>query len=225
MVLALLPGPGDFAYAPINPKDDDTMTLKTDDEKAIYAMGLTIADNLKPFGLADNELKILVDGLTDGVKGNCPKVDLQEHAPGIQTLAQKRMEAHAQQTKAEAGKFIEAQAAEPGATKTESGMVCFELTAGEGDSPKASDTVTVHYHGMLADGTVFDSSVERGEPATFGLSQVIKGWTEGLQLMKMGGKTRLVIPSDLAYGDEGRPPTIPGGAVLIFEVELLSISA
>ena len=113
-------------------------------------------------------------------------------------------------------------AAEDGAVRTASGLVITEIEAGTGASPTATDTVTVHYHGTLRDGTVFDSSVERGAPTSFPLNQVISCWTEGVQLMKVGGKNRLVCPSDTAYGDQGRPG-IPPGAVLVFEVELLGI--
>lgn len=109
------------------------------------------------------------------------------------------------------------------AITTDSGLKYVVLTEGDGASPKASDRVTVHYTGWLMDGTKFDSSVDRGQPATFGLGQVIKGWTEGLQLMKVGSKHKLFIPYDLAYGERGRPPTIPGKAMLVFDVELLGI--
>ena len=106
--------------------------------------------------------------------------------------------------------------------RTASGLVYQELVAGTGAQPKATDTVTVHYTGSLIDGEVFDSSIPRGEPSSFGLDAVIAGWTEGIQLMKVGGKARLVIPSDLAYGPKGRPG-IPPNATLDFEVELLAI--
>ncbi len=124
----------------------------------------------------------------------------------------------------EAPDFLEQMAAENGAARTESGLIIIEITGGTGASPAATDTVTVHYHGTLQDGSVFDSSVERGVPASFPLNRVIPCWTEGVQLMKVGGKNRLVCPSDTAYGDQGRPG-IPPGAVLIFEVELLGIQA
>jgi FKBP-type peptidyl-prolyl cis-trans isomerase FkpA len=119
--------------------------------------------------------------------------------------------------------YLDKAAAEPGAVKTASGLVYKELKAGKGASPKASDIVKVNYRGTLVDGTEFDSSYKRNEPATFPLGQVIPCWTEGVQKMKVGGKSQLVCPSGIAYGDRGMPPVIPAGATLIFEVELLSI--
>jgi FKBP-type peptidyl-prolyl cis-trans isomerase FkpA len=119
--------------------------------------------------------------------------------------------------------YLEKAAAQPGAVKTDSGLVYRELRAGSGGMPKASDTVTVNYRGTLVDGTEFDSSYKRNEPAQFPLSQVIPCWTEGVQKMKVGGKAELVCPANIAYGAQGSPPTIPGGATLIFEVELLRI--
>jgi FKBP-type peptidyl-prolyl cis-trans isomerase FkpA len=119
--------------------------------------------------------------------------------------------------------YLDKAAAQPGATRTDSGLVYRELRAGSGGSPQASDTVTVHYRGTLVDGTEFDSSYKRNEPAQFRLNQVIPCWTEGVQKMKVGGKSELVCPASIAYGDRGSPPVIPGGATLIFEVELLRI--
>ena len=119
--------------------------------------------------------------------------------------------------------FLAKAASEKGATKTESGIVITTIKPGTGAVPKATDTVKVHYHGTLADGTVFDSSIKRGEPATFPLNKVIKCWTEGVQQIKVGGKSRLVCPSNLAYGDGGSPPIIKPGSTLVFEVELLEI--
>jgi FKBP-type peptidyl-prolyl cis-trans isomerase FkpA len=119
--------------------------------------------------------------------------------------------------------YLDKAAAEPGAVRTASGLVYRELRAGSGPSPKASDTVKVNYRGTLVDGTEFDSSYKRNEPISFPLGQVIPCWTEGVQKMKVGGKSQLVCPSSIAYGDGGSPPAIPGGATLMFEVELLGI--
>jgi len=125
---------------------------------------------------------------------------------------------------AEASKaYLEKAAAEPGAVRTASGLVYRELRAGTGASPTAANTVKVHYRGTLVNGTEFDSSYKRNEPATFPLNQVIPCWTEGVQKMKVGGKSQLVCPSSIGYGDRGSPPDIPGGATLIFEIELLGI--
>jgi len=119
--------------------------------------------------------------------------------------------------------YLDKAAAEPGAQKTASGLIYRELKPGTGASPKASDTVKVHYRGTLIDGKEFDSSYG-GEPLEFPLNRVIRAWTEGVQMMKVGGKSRLVCPANLAYGERGAPPDIPGGATLVFEVELLGIS-
>ena len=119
--------------------------------------------------------------------------------------------------------YLDKAAAEPGATRTASGLVYRELKPGTGASPKVTDVVKVHYRGTLVDGTEFDSSYKRNEPADFPLNRVIPCWTEGVQKMKVGGKSQLVCPSSIAYGDRGSPPVIPGGATLVFEVELLGI--
>ena len=127
-------------------------------------------------------------------------------------------------SKPESAAFLDKAAAEPGAIKTASGLVYREIRPGSGPSPTASDVVTVNYRGTLTDGTEFDSSYKRNQPAQFPLNQVIPCWTEGVQRMKVGGKSQLVCPSDIAYGEQGRPPTIPGGATLVFEIELLGIA-
>ena len=120
--------------------------------------------------------------------------------------------------------YLDKAASEPGAQKTASGLVYRVVTAGSGASPKATDTVKVHYRGTLTSGKEFDSSYARNEPAEFPLNRVIPCWTEGVQLMKVGGKSRLVCPANIAYGERGAPPDIPGGATLVFEIELLGIS-
>jgi len=143
--------------------------------------------------------------------------------PKIREIAQARMKTAGEAEKKKGTEFLEKAAKEKGAKKTESGLVYSETTPGTGDQPKASDTVKVNYRGTLIDGTEFDSSYKRNQPATFPLSGVIKCWTEGVQLMKVGGKAKLTCPSDIAYGDRGSPPLIKPGSTLVFEVELLSI--
>jgi FKBP-type peptidyl-prolyl cis-trans isomerase FkpA len=196
---------------------------KTDDEKTLYALGLALSRNLSSFGLSEQEMNLVGAGLRDGVLGKKPKVDLDTYGPKIQELAKTRQSASAAGEKKAGQEFLDKAAAEKGAVKTKSGMVYIELKPGTGDAPKATDKVKVHYHGTLTDGTVFDSSVQRGQPATFPLNGVIPCWTEGVQMMKVGGKAKLVCPSDLAYGDRGSPPKIKPGSTLVFEVELLEI--
>jgi FKBP-type peptidyl-prolyl cis-trans isomerase FkpA/FKBP-type peptidyl-prolyl cis-trans isomerase FklB len=200
----------------------NTQELTTEDEKTLYAMGLIVSRQIGQLGLSEAELEIVGSGMVDGALGRTPKVDLQTYGPKLQEFAQGRMMAQAKVEKAESEAWVAAEAAKPGAVKTASGLVITEITAGTGASPQATDTVKVHYHGRLRDGTVFDSSVDRGEPAQFALNAVIPCWTEGVQQIKVGGKSRLVCPSAIAYGDQGRPG-IPGGAALDFEVELLEI--
>jgi len=194
-----------------------------DDQKTFYALGASMGRQLERFSLTADELTIVKQGLDDSVLGKDLAVDPTTQRSQIQALMQARTAALAAKAK-EAGAAYQAKAAaEPGAEKTESGLVYKELTPGTGESPTAASKVKVHYRGTLTDGTEFDSSYKRDAPATFPLSGVVKCWTEGLQKMKVGGKARLVCPSEIAYGDTGRPPTIPPGATLVFEVELLEI--
>jgi FKBP-type peptidyl-prolyl cis-trans isomerase len=192
-------------------------------DKTLYALGLVISRNLASFKLSAAELAVVEQGMADGVLGRTPKVDLETYGPKLNDLAKSRVAATASAEKKSGAAFLEKEAAQPGAKKQPSGFVYKETKAGTGASPKATDTVKVHYKGTLTDGTVFDSSIERNEPAVFPLNGVIPCWTQGVQLMKEGGSARLVCPSELAYGDEGRPPRIKGGATLVFDVQLLSI--
>lgn len=206
------------------PPAAEAVDLKTDDDKAFYAIGVALSRNLSNFDLTPAELDLVKAGLTDGVDGKANKdVDLQKLGPKIQEISKNRSAAAAEKEKKASESYLTKAAAEKGATKTDSGLILIETKAGSGKSPKATDKVKVHYHGTLTDGTVFDSSKERGEPVTFPLNGVIPCWTEGVQKMKVGGKAKLVCPSDLAYGDQGRP-SIPGGATLVFEVELLDVT-
>jgi FKBP-type peptidyl-prolyl cis-trans isomerase FkpA len=196
---------------------------QTEQEKTLYALGMAISRNIVPFNLTPAELEMVKTGLSDGALGKTSKVDVGSYMEKIGELQSTRLAATAAAEKTAAQGFLAKAAAEKGATKTASGIIITTLKAGTGASPKATDQVKVHYHGTLPDGKVFDSSVQRNEPATFPLNGVIKCWTEGVQTMKVGGKSRLVCPADLAYGDRGAPPDIKPGAALIFEVELLDI--
>jgi FKBP-type peptidyl-prolyl cis-trans isomerase FkpA len=196
---------------------------KTEEQKTLYALGLMLGRNIGVFNLTPEELELVKSGLSDAVTKKKPAVELTTYGPKLDGLARARSTATANAEKGKAKTEIEAASREPGAIKTPSGLVIRTIKPGTGPSPAATDRVKVHYHGTLSDGSVFDSSVQRKEPATFPLSGVIKCWTEGVQRMKVGEKAKLTCPSELAYGDEGRPPTIPGGATLTFEVELLEI--
>jgi FKBP-type peptidyl-prolyl cis-trans isomerase FkpA len=196
--------------------------LATDDEKTVYALGQSIGQSISMFNLSPSELEILSRAIADATVGK-HEVELSEWGPKIDGLMRSRAGAAAEKEKAASAAYLAKAVAEPGAVKTESGIVYKELKVGTGASPAATDNVKVHYRGTLTNGTEFDSSYKRNEPAQFPLNGVIKCWTEGVQRMKVGGKSQLVCPSDLAYGDQGRPPQIPGGATLVFEVELLDI--
>ncbi len=197
--------------------------LETDEQKILYAIGISLSQELEAFALTEEELETINAGIADGVMKRPHKVDMQTYGPKISELAQSRMSA-VRERQMEFGKaFEDKAAAEEGATKTDSGAIVKTIKEGTGPTPTEADTVKVHYHGTLINGAVFDSSVDRGIPATFPLNGVIKCWTEGLQKIKVGGKARLVCPADVAYGDRGSPPRIKPGSTLVFEVELLEI--
>ena len=188
--------------------------LVTDDQKAIYALGASIYDSLAPFYLSPAELEIVKRAISDAAAKK-PAIDVSVWEPKIQPLASAREKAASQA-------YLVKAALQPGVSKTESGLLYRELTAGTGASPQATDNVKVNYRGTFVNGKEFDSSYKRNQPAEFLLNRVIACWTEGVQKMKAGGKSVLVCPSDIAYGDAGRP-SIPGGAALIFEIELLGV--
>jgi FKBP-type peptidyl-prolyl cis-trans isomerase len=200
-----------------------------DNEKVFYAIGVALAGNLKVFEASEEERAALLSGIEDSLAPDAepkyPREELQALLQQAQTLQQERMQQQAAKEK-EAGAAVieEVLASEEAAEQYDSGLVMLKLQEGTGASPAATDQVRVHYHGTLPDGEVFDSSRDRGEPAEFPLNRVIPCWTEALQKMKVGGKARIYCPSDIAYGDQPRPGSpIPGGATLIFEVELLDI--
>ena len=196
---------------------------KNEDQKTLYAIGLSVSKSLSVFSLTPAELDMVVQGLTDGQSGKKSEVDPALYTGKIQELAKARRKALGE-NQAGAGKdFLEKAAKEKGAIKTASGMVYTSLTEGMGETPKADDIVKVNYRGTLIDGKEFDSSYKRGKPLEFKLDNVIKCWTEGVQKMKPGGKAKLVCPSHLAYGDTGAGEMILPGATLVFEVELLEV--
>ncbi len=198
---------------------------QTDDQKTLYALGVHLTKQLSVFNLSTEEYEFVKQGMTDAAAGKTLAAEPEAYMQNINILALTRMQAAAQKQKELAKPYLENAAKEQGAEKTASGLVYRQITAGSGVLPKSSDIVKVHYTGTFIDGKVFDSSVQRGQPAEFALGQVIPCWSEGVAKMKVGGKARLVCPSDLAYGDQGRPPVIPGGAALVFEVELLEAKA
>lgn len=198
-------------------------TAMTEEDKSFYSLGALMSRSIKTFELTPKELDSLKQGLTDGITGAPLKADPDKYRESLQQLQQTRLAAAAKKQAEVGAAYLANAATEAGATKTASGIVIKELKAGTGPNPKATDSVKVHYHGTLTDGTVFDSSVQRGEPVSFPLSGVIPCWTEAVQTIKVGGKSRIVCPAALAYGDRGSPPTILPGSTLIFEVELLGI--
>jgi FKBP-type peptidyl-prolyl cis-trans isomerase len=211
-----------------------TDKLKTDIEKTSYALGMTIGRqvlNMLKSSQTEVVAKYFAIGLKDILEGNKPALDDAE-AKAVMDVLNKQTAAKRQQQMADlaqknqaAGKaYLEANAQKEGVKVTASGLQYKVLQAGTGDAPKPTDTVKVHYRGTLIDGTEFDSSHKRGQPAQFQLNRVIPGWTEGLQLMSPGSKYQFVIPADIGYGDRGSPPTIPPAATLIFEVELLEVT-
>lgn len=213
-------GSGPFPYPP--------------EKMKFYALGTNLAmqvggqGNLKTL-LEDDELEVVLEAFCGTLKGTStadPREVLGTFGPELNKLLQERTSQIVDRVKQDGINFIENFIdCNEEAVKTPSGLVYYEMTPGTGKQPTLSDTVEVHYHGTLTDGTVFDSSVDRGQTISFPLGGVIKGWQEGLQMMKEGGRATLVIPSELGYGDAGSGETIPPGATLKFEVELFKVGA
>ena len=193
----------------------------TDDEKTMYALGLVVEGPIHSLGFSAAEMAIIARGMADAAAEK-PALSLEEWGPRIDPFAEVRRRGAVGREKTASTAFLDKAATLSGAARTRSGIVYRELRPGIGAMPKATDSVKVHYRGTMRNGEVFDSSYERNEPATFALSGVIPCWTEGLQLMRVGGKAEIYCPSFLAYGDSGNQD-IPGGAALRFEVDLLEI--
>ena len=211
--------------------DTTPTALDTPAAKAGYSIGASIGTGLKRDDLGVT-LEDVIAGLTDAFNGVTPKLTEQEQKAAIGALQEAAMakataerEAAGQLAKTEGVKYLEGNKAKEGVKTLPSGLQYSVVTEGEGDSPVSTDTVTVNYQGTLVDGTVFDSSYDRGEPVTFPVNGVIPGWTEALQLMKPGAKWQLVIPAELGYGEDGAGQAIPPNATLVFDVELLSVES
>ena len=192
-------------------------------DKLSYAWGLAMGQQLKGMGVKEIDSKSFQDGVKVAFDGGTPEMPVEEAQKLINDYLGELEAKAVEAAKAAGSKFLEENANQEGVKTTSSGLQYVVEKEGEGAQPTASDEVTVHYTGRLLDGTVFDSSVNRGEPATFPLNRVIPGWTEGVQLMKEGAKYVFFIPSELAYGAHGVPGAIPPHSTLIFEVELIKV--
>jgi FKBP-type peptidyl-prolyl cis-trans isomerase FkpA len=196
--------------------------LETEEDRMLYAFGVMVAARMPKFNPTPAEIDKIVAGLKDGLQGKEPRVVMTDYAEKMDPFFQKRM-AEASASEMEAGaRFREEVAKEAGAVISETGVIYIEIEAGTGAQPVEGDSVKVHYEGELRDGTVFDSSIARGEPVTFQVDGVVPCFSEGLKKMKAGGKARLVCPPEQAYGNRGTP-RIPPGATLNFEVHLLEV--
>jgi FKBP-type peptidyl-prolyl cis-trans isomerase FklB len=199
------------------------VSIKTENDSLSYAIGVNIGQSLKQQGLESIDLNLLKAAMADVMAGSELKISADQCMPVIMNSMKRVQEKKYAPIKAEGEKFLTENAKKEGVVKLPSGLQYSIMKKGEGEIPKATDKVNVHYHGTLINGNIFDSSVDRGTPAQFGVTQVIAGWVEALQLMPVGSKWKLFIPSNLAYGERGAGENIPPFSTLIFEVELLSI--
>jgi FKBP-type peptidyl-prolyl cis-trans isomerase FkpA len=225
LLAAALPGAACQKAAAPAASPSPAAAAMSEEEKTIYALGAMVGQRfVGPMRCSDKELEHFIRGVRATARGGQPEFPIESYPAKFDQLARSRASAGAADTKAQSQGFRDAAAAEAGAVKLASGVVYKTISAGTGASPKATDVVRVHYHGTLPDGKVFDSSVQRGQPAEFPLNGVIACWTEGVQRMRVGEKARLVCPAETAYGDGGTPDgAIPPGATIVFEVELLEI--
>ncbi len=192
-----------------------------DESNVLYALGVSLMRDLAVFNLSDGELKHVMAGMQDSLKGEF-RVDPGLYEARIQVLARRRVQDEVAQQNAMAAPFVANELAHPKAIQTPSGMVFTPLEEGRGARPAENDQVRVHFRGFLTDGTEFDSSFRRQAPLEIALAEVIPCWKEGIRMIKPEGKARLICPPELAYGQRGRPPAIPPGATLVFELELLA---
>jgi FKBP-type peptidyl-prolyl cis-trans isomerase FkpA len=210
-------------FTACNSSGPKKVSISTEEDKVFYTLGVHLGQRLAMLNLEDKELAALYQGFYDSAKNKELAVKIDDYQMKVQDMFKEKMSKIGEANKKKGDEFLATFLKEAGAQKTASGLAYKVTQEGTGKMPKSTDVVEVHYHGTLIDGTVFDSSVERGKPVSFPLNRVIRGWTEGMQLVKEGGKVKLVIPPDLGYGENGAPPKIPGGATLVFEIELLKI--
>lgn len=199
--------------------------MSTEQNNVSYAIGMSIAESLKNQNLTELDATVIAEAINDLMQGKTPRLSAEEANQIIHNHLEEKRSAAFMANKTEGENFLASNKSKEGIQETATGLQYEILTEGDGQKPASTDVVSVHYHGTLIDGTVFDSSVQRGTPASFGVHQVIPGWTEALQLMNVGSKYRLYIPQNLAYGANPHPGgPIQPFSTLIFDVELLAIN-
>ena len=199
--------------------------MSTEQNNVSYAIGMSIAESLKNQNFTELDATVIAEAINDLMQGKTPRLSAEEANQIIHNNLEEKRSAAFMANKTEGENFLASNKSKEGIQETATGLQYEILTEGDGQKPASTDVVSVHYHGTLIDGTVFDSSVQRGTPASFGVHQVIPGWTEALQLMNVGSKYRLYIPQNLAYGANPHPGgPIQPFSTLIFDVELLAIN-
>jgi FKBP-type peptidyl-prolyl cis-trans isomerase FkpA len=193
-----------------------------DRDNMFYFLGTALSQNLVPMALSEDEIDLVLQGLREALTGDAPEMDNKKYGAMLNELSQERLKVGTAEEVIAGQAYIDEMAKEEGAVLTESGIVILEMTPGTGKSPSAASTIKAHYHGTMRNGDVFDSSVDRGQPLTISLANVIPCWQEGIPTMKEGGKSKITCPADTAYGDRASGP-IPPGSALTFEVELIEV--
>ncbi|MCH1581877.1 MAG: FKBP-type peptidyl-prolyl cis-trans isomerase [Flavobacteriales bacterium] len=222
LMASLILAPMAWTGCAVNGQNTPTPNMENNNDSLSYALGVLFATNVQSQGIKDYVPAQIAQAFTDVQAGNAAMTP--EQANELVRTTMQAQEAKAGEANLEAGKaFLAENKGKDGVVETASGLQYRVDREGDGPSPDQNDRVTVHYHGTLIDGTTFDSSYDRGQPATFGLNQVISGWTEGLQTMKQGGQTTFFIPSDLAYGPRATGDVIGANSTLVFKVELLEV--
>jgi FKBP-type peptidyl-prolyl cis-trans isomerase FklB len=204
-------------------KGGGDVSIKTKTDSVAYAIGVTIGNNMKKDGLDSLNLDVLTKAIKQALKGDSLQMNPQQSQASIQAYLGEKQKQKADANIAAGKKFLDENKKKPGVITLPDGLQYIVMKEGTGAIPTATDTVVMHYHGTLIDGTVFDSSVDKGQPITWTVNGFIKGWTEALQMMKVGSKWKLFVPAELGYGERGQGAKVPPNATLIFEMELLAI--